>query len=161
MVIRPADQNDAAAIWAIIKPAIRSGETLALDRNIDQAGALSSYWMRDDNMVFVTEQNGQVAGSYFLRANQGGGGGHVCNAGYITAPAQTGKGIARRMCEHSLETARFKGFRAMQFNFVVSTNNHAVGLWQSCGFDIIGRLPQAFLHPALGYVDALIMHRNL
>ncbi len=159
--IRLAETRDIDAIWSVIEPAIRAGETLALNRDIDKAAALSSYWMRADNMVFVAEQDGQTVGSYFLRANQSGGGSHVRNAGYATASSHAGKGIARKMCEHSIETARAKGFRAMQFNFVVSTNKYAVGLWQSCGFDIIGRMPHAFLHPVHGYVDALIMYRNL
>jgi GNAT superfamily N-acetyltransferase len=149
--IRLADADDIGAIWSIIEPAIRAGETLALHRDISKA----------DNIVFVAEHDGQIAGSYFLRANQSGGGGHVCNAGYATAPTYSGRGVARRMCEHSLETAKSRGFCAMQFNFVVSTNERAVGLWLSCGFNIVGRLPQAFLHPMHGYVDALIMHRNL
>jgi ribosomal protein S18 acetylase RimI-like enzyme len=159
--IRLAENGDGGAIWSVIEPAIRAGETLALNRNIDQHNAMSSYWMRDDNRVFVAEQDAEMVGSYFLRANQSGGGAHVCNAGYITAPANAGKGVARRMCEHSIETARSQGFRAMQFNFVISTNERAVGLWQSCGFDITGRLPDAFLHPVLGYVDALVMYRTL
>ncbi len=159
--IRPTTGDDAAAIWAIIEPAIRSGETLALDRDIDPAGALSSYWMRPDNKVYVAERDGEIVGSYFLRANQSGGGDHVCNAGYATAISATGMGVAKQMCEHSLVIARQSGFSAMQYNFVVSTNERAVRLWQSCGFDIAGRLPLAFLHPNHGMVDALVMHRFL
>lgn len=159
--IRRASDDDAAAIWAIIEPAIRSGETLALDRDIDRAGALSSYWMRPDNIVYVAELAGEIVGSYFLRANQSGGGSHVCNAGYATATAATGMGVARQMCEHSLVQARQSGFSAMQYNFVVSTNDRAVRLWQSCGFGIVGTLPSAFFHPKHGMVDALVMHRFL
>jgi len=85
----------------------------------------------------------------------------VANCGYITDPAVAGKGVARRMAEHSIELARSQGFRAMQFNFVVSTNERAVRLWQSLGFEIVGRLPLAFRHPSLGYVDALVMFQAL
>lgn len=161
VTIRNASDDDTAAIWAIIEPAIRAGETLALARDIGRAGGLSTYWMRPDNEVFVAELAGEIVGSYFLRANQSGGGSHVCNAGYATAPAATGKGIARQMCEHSLETARSMGYLAMQYNFVVSNNGPAVHLWQSCGFDIAGTLPLAFHHPSLGLVDALVMYRKL
>jgi ribosomal protein S18 acetylase RimI-like enzyme len=159
--IRSAHSDDADAIWAIIEPAVRAGETLALARDIDQASALSTYWMRPDNSVFVAELEGQIVGSYFLRANQSGGGSHVCNAGYATAPSAAGKGVARQMCEHSLATAKAQGFTAMQYNFVVSSNERAVRLWQSCGFDIVGTLPLAFHNPTLGLVDALIMYRTL
>jgi ribosomal protein S18 acetylase RimI-like enzyme len=102
-----------------------------------------------------------VAGTYFLKANQKGGGAHVANCGYMTAPHATRRGVARAMCAHSFERARGRGFRAMQFNFVVSTNERATRLWQSFGFEIVGRLPRAFEHPKLGFVDALVMFREL
>jgi ribosomal protein S18 acetylase RimI-like enzyme len=159
--IRPARIQDADVIWSIIEPTIRAGETLTLDQDVDQTTGLSTYWMRSDNSVFIAEQDGQILGSYFLRANQSGGGKHVCNAGYATAANATGRGIARAMCEHSLATATQMGFTAMQYNFVVSSNIRAVGLWQSCGFDIVGTLPAAFRHPSLGLVDALVMYRSL
>ncbi len=161
LVIRSANTDDKVAIWGIIEPAIRGGETLALDRDIDCDAALSTYWMRTDNCVFIAEMDGEPVGSYFLRANQSGGGSHVCNAGYATAPTSSGKGVARQMCEHSLTVAAQMGFSAMQFNFVISSNDRAVRLWQSCGFDIVGTLPAAFQHPVLGPVDALVMHRHL
>jgi ribosomal protein S18 acetylase RimI-like enzyme len=79
----------------------------------------------------------------------------------MVAPAATGRGIAQAMCAHSLERARGRGFLAMQFNFVVSSNERAVRLWEHAGFSVVGRLPKAFRHPALGLVDALVMHRPL
>jgi ribosomal protein S18 acetylase RimI-like enzyme len=96
-----------------------------------------------------------------MRANNRGGGSHVANCGYMTAQGETGRGVARAMCAHSLEAARERGFTAMQFNFVIASNERAVRLWQSCGFDIVGRLPGVFIHPARGAVDALVMHRSL
>ena len=117
--------------------------------------------MGHDKETFVAEQDGVVLGTYYMRPNQAGGGRHVCNCGYMTDAAAPGRGIARRMCEHSLEYARSRGYRAMQFNFVVSTNERAVRLWQSLGFDIVGRLPTAFQHPTQGYVDAFVMYRLL
>src|SRR5262249_51695533 len=107
------------------------------------------------------EDNGKIVGTYILHANQQGGGSHVANCGYMTAPHTTGRGIARAMCAHSLERARERGFRAMQYNFVVSTNERAGHLWQSFGFAIVGRLPKAFEHPTRGFVDALVMYRQL
>lgn len=158
--IRKAEPRDAGAIAAIILPVIREGATYAVDPNIGEAEALS-YWMAPEKETFVAEQEGVVLGTYYMRPNQAGGGAHVCNCGYITSTAATGRGIARRMCEHSLRHARSRGYRAMQFNFVVSTNERAVRLWQSLGFEIVGRLPAAFKHPSAGFVDAFVMYQQL
>ena len=160
MIIRPATNDDANAIWAILGPIIRAGETYTLLRNLDKKTALA-YWLSAQHEVFVAEDNGEIIGTYFLQANQQGGGAHVANCGYMTAISATGRGVARGMCEHSLGRARGRRFRAMQFNFVVSTNERAVRLWESFDFQIIGRLPKAFLHPTLGYVDAYVMYRDL
>ncbi len=158
--LRPARQRDADAIWAILEPVLCAGDTFALPRRMTRQQALD-YWMQESHEVFVAEDQGLVVGTCYLRANQAGGGAHVANCGYITAPSARGKGIARSMCVHSLARARQRRFRAMQFNFVVSTNRNAVHLWQSLGFLIVGTLPEAFLHPTLGYVDALVMYRKL
>lgn len=160
MHIRPARKGDAPAIWRIIGPIIRAGETYALDRDMTEAGALA-YWLGDDRDSFVAEEHGEIVGTYYIRANQAGGGRHICNCGYMTSAAATGRGVARAMCGHSLDRARGRGFRGMQFNFVVATNTRAVALWQSLGFEIVGRLPKAFHHPKLGFVDALVMFRPL
>jgi len=160
MTIRPAGPADANAIWAVLEPTIRSGETYTLPRNMEREQALA-YWFSPEHTVFVAEQDGEVVGSYYLRGNQQGGGAHVCNCGYMTAAWASGRGVATAMCEHSLEYARTQGFRAMQFNFVVSSNQAAIHLWQKFGFAIAGRLPKAFLHPGLGFVDALVMYRTL
>jgi ribosomal protein S18 acetylase RimI-like enzyme len=158
--IRKAESRDAGAIAAIILPIIREGATYALDPGMSEVEALA-YWTAADKETFVAEQEGSILGTYYMRPNQAGGGRHVCNCGYMTLPAATGRGIARRMCEHSLQHARSRGYRAMQFNFVISTNERAVRLWQSLGFEIVGRLPAAFRHPSAGYVDALVMYQQL
>jgi ribosomal protein S18 acetylase RimI-like enzyme len=160
MVIRPATIDDHPAIWALLEPVIRAGETYALPRDMTAADALA-FWISPGSDAFVAEDAGAVLGIYFLRPNQRGGGAHVANCGYITAGAAVGRGVARAMCSHSLDHARARGFRAMQFNFVVSTNERAVRLWQSMGFSIAGRLPGAFAHPELGDVDALVMYQRL
>ncbi len=160
MLIRKAEAGDTTAVASIILPTIRDGTTYTLDAGMSEADALG-YWLGDDKETFVAEDGGAILGTYYMRPNQGGGGRHVCNCGYITSAAATGRGIARRMCEHSLEHARLRGYRAMQFNFVVSTNGRAVRLWQSLGFEIVGRLPSAFMHPVKGYVDAFVMYRPL
>ncbi|RWX08488.1 GNAT family N-acetyltransferase [Rhizobium hidalgonense] len=160
MLIRPADNDDRNAIWRIIGPTIRAGETYALDRDLSEADALA-YWMGPDRETFVAAEDGVILGTYYIKANQAGGGRHVCNCGYMTGAAAAGRGVARQMHEHSLQHARASGFHAMQFNFVVSSNRRAVQLWQSLGFEIVGRLPGVFLHPREGYVDALVMFRTL
>jgi ribosomal protein S18 acetylase RimI-like enzyme len=155
---------DADAVWKILEPVIRAGETYTLPRDFTREQALA-YWYSTHHEVFVAEENSEtkneILGSYYLRPNQQGGGSHVANCGYMTAPSATGRGIASAMCEHSLVRARERGFRAMQFNIVISTNERAVRLWQKFGFEIIGRLPEAFHHPTQGYVDAFVMYRKL
>lgn len=160
MNIRKTESSDAAAISGIILPIIREGSTYALDSDMSEADALA-YWMGPDKETFVAEENGTILGTYYLRRNQAGGGGHVCNCAYMVHAPAVGRGIAQRMCEHSLDHARSKGYRAMQFNFVVSTNERAIKLWQYLGFEVVGRLPLAFCHPTAGYVDALVMYRQL
>ena len=160
MLIRPARREDASAIWSIMEPIVRAGETYALDRNMSADDALA-YWLAPDKDTFVAEKDGAILGTYVMRPNQAGGGRHVANCAYMTSAHATGRGVARRMCEHSLDHARSRGYRAMQFNFVVSTNERAVRLWQSLGFEIVGRLPGAFAHPLHGDVDALVMFRSL
>jgi ribosomal protein S18 acetylase RimI-like enzyme len=102
---------------------------------MSEAEALA-YWTGPDKETFVAEEGGVVLGTYYMRPNQAGGGKHVCNCGYMTLSAAAGRGVARTMCEHSLTHARSRGYRAMQFNFVISTNERAVRLWQSLGFEM-------------------------
>ena len=158
--IRPAVPEDGAALWAILEPVIRAGETYALDRDMSREAALA-YWLGADRATFVAEAEGHILGTYYLRANQAGGGAHVANCGYATLGAARGRGIARAMAAHSFAEARARGFTAMQFNFVVSSNSVAVRLWHALGFETVGRVPQAFAHPTLGLVDALVLYRRL
>lgn len=158
--VRPAEDADRTIIWRILEPAFRAGETYPVPRDIGQDEALA-YWFTPGHEVFVAEAQDGIVGTYYLRANNRGGGGHVANCGYIVAQDAMGRGVARTMCAHSLERARERGFRAMQFNFVISTNSRAVMLWQRCGFEICGMLPNAFDHPVHGMVDALVMYQRL
>jgi ribosomal protein S18 acetylase RimI-like enzyme len=163
LAIRLATAADDDALWRILEPTFRAGETYPIPRDIARADALA-YWRADGHAVFVAQDDqvgGHIVGTYYLRANNRGGGAHVANCGYIVAPGATGRGVARTMCEHSLDRAHERGFRAMQFNFVIASNEPAVYLWQSCGFEIVGRLAAAFEHPLLGMVDALVMVRAL
>jgi ribosomal protein S18 acetylase RimI-like enzyme len=158
--IRPYAISDRQVVWSILEPVFRAGETYAIPSTIPEFDALA-YWTGSDRATFVAEDRGQIVGTYYLRANQLGGGDHVANCGYITAAWAMGRGIARAMCLHSLGEAAARGFRAMQFNLVVSTNVRALALWQDLGFQRIGTLPGAFRHPSHGYVDAVVMFRSL
>ena len=160
ITIRPAVEADWPALLRIVKPVLDAGETYAIDTNLSDEG-VRAYWLMSAHEVFAAEIDGQIVGTYYLMANQAGGGAHVANCGYMTAPEARGKGVARTMCLHSLEQARERGFRAMQFNHVVSTNTGAVALWQKLGFEIVGTLPKAFNHPVHGYVDSYVMFRTL
>lgn len=160
MEIRPYRATDAGEVWCILEPVLRAGDTYALPSDWNRDEALA-FWCMPGHQVFVAEDQGIICGAYYLQANQKGGGSHVANCGFVTATQATGRGIARTMCAHALELAHAQGFRAMQFNFVVASNTRAVALWKSFGFEVVGTLPQAFLHPALGYVDALVMFRRL
>jgi len=160
VMIRPAQPRDSEAIWSILEPVIRTGDTYALPNDFTKEAALA-YWFSEGHEVFVADEGGVVLGTYYLRANQRGGGSHVANCGYMTSEMARGRGIAQAMCAHSLDTARKRGFEAMQFNFVVSSNEGAVRLWRRNGFEVVGTLPKAFLHPKLGYTDAYVMYQEL
>jgi ribosomal protein S18 acetylase RimI-like enzyme len=158
--VRSASPSDDDAIWRILEPVFRAGETYPIPRDISRADALA-YWRSAGHSVFVADNGDRIVGTYYLRANNKGGGAHVANCGYMVAAPATGKGVACTMCEHSLGLARERGFTAIQFNFVIASNERAVRLWQSCGFGIVGTLPAAFAHPTLGLVDAYVMTRKL
>ena len=176
--IRSATERDRNAIWKIFHEVVAAGDTYALDSGMSREEALA-YWFRADTHTYVAEQDRQsvgdgvavpgklevqdreIVGTYILRANQAGPGARVANAAYMVAKDARGLGVGRNMAEHSLSEARRLGFRAMQFNFVVSTNASAIHLWQQLGFKIVGTLPGAFRHSKLGYVDVYVMFRSL
>ncbi|NNJ67766.1 MAG: GNAT family N-acetyltransferase [Boseongicola sp.] len=151
--IRPATTSDEDAIWSMLEPVFRAGDTYAIDPDITRADALR-YWFAAQ--TYITD-----GGTYYIRPNQMGGGDHVCNAGFVTAAQASGRGVARAMLAHALSEAKTLGFDAMQFNFVLASNTRAIDIWQRAGFNQIGRIPQAFRHPRDGKVDALILHKFL
>ena len=158
--LRRAGDSDRDAIWEIFRVVVASGDTYAFDPGIPRDEALA-YWMNPANHCLVAEREGAVVGTYILKANQPGLGSHVANAAFMVAPGARGLGVGHAMGEHCLAEARRQGFRAMQFNFVVSTNESAIRLWQKLGFAIVGTLPRAFRHAHKGYVDAYVMFRSL
>lgn len=160
IIVRPFGPDDWGAVWEILRPVFRAGDTYAIDPDIDERDA-RDYWTSNGNETFVAESTGEILGTYYIRPNQAGGGRHICNCGYITGANAVGRGVARAMCAHSIDHAKDVGYRGMQFNFVVSSNVRAVELWKRFGFDVVGRLPLAFEHPTDGFVDALVMFRAL
>ena len=182
--IRSATTKDHDAIWKIFHEIISAGDTYSLDPRMSREEALA-YWFRADTQTYVAELHRQsvgeavgfprtatpsptggrkdqvIVGTYILRANQSGGGSHVANAAFMVASDAQGCGVGRAMAEHCLNEARRIGFRAMQFNYVISTNTPAIRLWQELGFEIVGTLPGAFRHPEKGYLDVYVMFRPL
>ena len=182
--IRSATTKDHDAIWKIFHEIISAGDTYSLDPRMSREEALA-YWFRADTQTYVAELHRQsvgeavgfpgtatpsptggmkdqvIVGTYILRPNQSGGGSHVANAAFMVASDAQGCGVGRAMAEHCLNEARRIGFRAMQFNYVISTNTPAIRLWQELGFEIVGTLPGAFRHPEKGYVHVYVMFRSL
>jgi GNAT superfamily N-acetyltransferase len=158
--VRKAQTSDRDAIWQIIRAVIATGDTYVFAPDTPQEEMLA-YWFSPEKHVYVAEQDGQVLGTFWLKPNYPDLGSHVCNAAFMVAPGAAGKGIGRKMAEFSLDEARRLGFSAMQFNFVVASNTAAVRLWESIGMEIIGEIPDAFMHRKLGPTNALIMYRKL
>lgn len=159
--IRPYQESDWPMVWPILQATFAAGDTCAFHPQSTEE-EIHRAWVESPAATFVAgDDTGRVTGTYYLKPNQPGLGAHVCNCGYVVAPDARGHGIASQMCEHSQAQAIEKGFRAMQFNLVVATNERAMHLWQKHGFSIIGRLPGAFRHQRLGYVDALILFKQL
>jgi len=158
--IRPAIDADHDPVWQIFHEVVAAGDTYTSDPQMSREDALG-YWFRSDTHTYVAENGGRIVGTYILRANHAGAGAHVANAAFMVSSSARGQGVGRSMAEHCLGEARRLGFRAMQFNFVVSTNESAIHLWQQLGFEIVGTLPGAFRHPARGYVDVYVMFRSL
>lgn len=160
-VIRRFEPTDWPQLWPLLQATFQAGDTYAFGPESTEA-AIRQAWIESPSRTFVAcGSDGKLLGTYFIKPNQPGLGAHVCNCGYIVAPEAQGQGIATAMCEHSQAEAVALGFRAMQFNLVVATNERAVRLWQRLGFSVVGSLPGAFNHRRLGYVDALVMYKEL
>jgi ribosomal protein S18 acetylase RimI-like enzyme len=158
--IREIGADEFERVWPIFHAVVSAGDTYAYDPGLtlEQARAL---WTAPPARCFAATDAGAVVGAYCLRPNQVGLGDHVANAGYMVAADARGRGVASAMCAHSLATARAAGFLAMQFNFVAVSNEGAVRLWRKHGFEVVGRVPEAFRHRRRGLTDVLIMHRRL
>ncbi|WP_371226797.1 GNAT family N-acetyltransferase [Roseovarius sp. 2305UL8-3] len=160
LIIREAQARDWPALWPILRGIIRAGDTYAIEPQISEPAA-RKMWLESPRGCYLAECGGEVLGTYYIKTNHPGGGAHVCNCGYMVADAARGQGIAAQMCEHSQTEAVKLGYRAMQFNLVLSTNTGAIRLWEKLGYDTVGTLPRAFDHPREGLVDAKVMYKWL
>ena len=158
--IKLARHDGFEQIWSVIHEVLRTGDTYPFVPETTREEAFH-LWMEKPQATYVAVLDDDIVGTYYIKANQAGLGSHVCNCGYMVRASARGKGIGRAMCQHSLDEARRLGFKAMQYNLVVSTNSGAVKLWQDLGFDIIGTLPKAFKHREKGFVDAFVMYQWL
>lgn len=160
MNIREATELDFSEIWTIFHEVVSIGDTYAYPPDTSMQDALK-IWIHAPRKTFVIEEDSEILGTYYIKTNQNGPGDHVCNCGYMVSSVARGKGLATTMCEHSQKIALELGYKAMQFNFVATTNEGAVRLWDKLGFKTVGRLPKAFNHPEKGMVDALVMYKWL
>jgi ribosomal protein S18 acetylase RimI-like enzyme len=158
--IRKALEADKSEVWEIIKAVIATGDTYVFAPASPKEKMLA-YWFAADKQTYVALWENKIVGTFFLKDNQPDLGSHIANAGYMVAPDPQGKRVGRTMAEFSLEEARRLGYRAMQFNFVVKSNEVAVRLWMNLGFEIIGEIPEAFSHAHDGLTNAYIMYRKL
>lgn len=157
--IRLATEEDRESVWEVLCPIIRAGGTYVFDPTSSR-GEMLDYWINEDKITYVAEHKGIILGTFYLKANQPDLGNHICNAGFMVAESASGKGIGRTLGKFALLEAKRLGFEAMQFNFVIKTNEKAVILWKSLGFEVIGEIPEAYRHPHLGLVPALIMYQK-
>jgi len=160
MEIREATQTDFEGIWPIFHEIVSAGETYPYPPDTSKEEAVK-LWLQKPRKTYVIEDEGRILGTYYIKTNQTGAGSHVCNCGYMVPSKESGRGLATAMCEHSQKVAIELGYKAMQFNFVASSNEVAVRLWNKLGFETVGRLPRAFNHPRVGYVDAFVMYKWL
>ncbi len=160
MLVREATKDDFEEIWPIFSEVASAGDTYGYRRDTSKEEAFH-LWMEYPRKTYVVEKDNKILGTYYIKTNHDGPGDHVCNCGYMVSSGARGKGVASSMCKHSQQEAINLGYKAMQYNFVASSNEGAVRLWKKLGFEIVGTLPRAFRHPEKGYVDALVMYKSL
>ncbi len=160
MKIRKAIESDLDQVWQLFSEVIKTGDTYVFKPNTPKKD-LKKHWFADYMETYVIEENGQILGTYIIKPNQIDLGNHIANCGYMVNPAAQGKGIGKKLCEHSLKIAKKNSYEGIQFNIVVSTNKGAVELWKKYGFEIIGTTPKGFRHAKLGFVDTYIMYKDL
>lgn len=147
-------------IWPIVESVIKDQNSYSFDPTW-QSDDAKQRWFAPDKTVFVAKIDNQIAGTFYIRPNFEGPASHIANAGFMVSKQFRGRGIARTMGTFALQQAKAMGFTALQFNLVLASNTHALNLWQSLGFNIIGTIPNAYHHKTEGLVDAHIMYQAL
>ena len=148
MLIRAATDDDWAQIWPFYRAIAEAGETYAIDPAITSEQARREWMQTPPGCTFVAvAEHGSVIGSACCYPNRPANGSHIASASFMVDPAAGGQGAGRKLGECVIAWARDQGFRAMQFNAVVATNERAVELWRSLGFDVLATVPEAFRHP--------------
>ncbi|MFE6969922.1 GNAT family N-acetyltransferase [Isoptericola sp. NPDC057653] len=162
LTIRPTTDDDWPALWPIVDGVVRAGESYAYpsDLTSDQGRAL---WLeRAPGATVVAEgADGALLGTAKMGPNRPGRGDHVGTASFMVSPAARGRGVGRALGEHVVAWHREQGYRGIQFNAVVETNEAAVRLWRSLGFEVVGTVPGAFRSAAHGYVGLHVMYLPL
>jgi len=164
--VRDATPDDWPGIWRALERVFRAGETYTYPRDISEADARAAWLGAPGARVLVAvpvadDAVGAVLGTAKYLPNHPGAGAHVANASFVVGPDGVGRGVGRTLARAVLDGARADGYRAMQFNAVVETNERAVRLWESLGFTILTTVPEAFDHPVHGLVGLHVMHRTL
>ncbi|MFJ2110484.1 MULTISPECIES: GNAT family N-acetyltransferase [unclassified Streptomyces] len=162
MLIREATVHDWPAVWPFFQKIVAAGDTFTYPVDLGEEQA-RDWWVlpAPNRTVVAVDDAGAVMGTAKMNTNHLGNGSHIAGASYMVDPAYSGRGVGRALCSYSVEWARAAGFRAMQFNAVVETNVHAVKLYRSLGFEVLGTVPEGFRHPTQGYVGLHIMHLAL
>ncbi len=160
MKIRKATNNDVDSVWEIFHAVIKKGDTYVFDPETPKQD-LNKHWFAQNMFTYVLENNNIIYGTYILKPNQIDLGSHVANGSYMVHPNARRQGFGDAMCNHSIKEARKLGFKAIQFNMIVSTNKPAIELWKKLGFEIVGTIPDGFNHLTKGYIDVYIMYKKL
>jgi len=160
LITRPSQSKDEDGIWEIIKEVISSGDTYVFSPNSSKEKMLT-YWFADHIHTYTVIRSDQIVGTFIIKDNHPDLGSHIANASYMISPKHQGMGLGRQMAENSLIIAKELGYRAMQFNIVVKSNERALKLWDKMGFKVVGEVPEAFKHPKKGYANALILWKKL
>ncbi|MFG2191919.1 GNAT family N-acetyltransferase [Streptomyces sp. NPDC048639] len=162
MLIKEATAADWQTIWPFFHRIVAAGDTFTFPPDLGEEEG-RDWWLLSppDRTVIAVDDAGTVLGSAKMNRNQKGNGSHIASASYMVDPEHGGHGVGRALVEHTLEWARAAGFRGMQFNAVVETNELAVKLYESLGFEVIGTVPEGFRHPTRGHVGLHIMYRAL
>lgn len=162
MFIREASPNDWGSIWPFFHSIVKAGETFAYDPNMSKEDGRATWMVRFPGHVAVAVSDDmKIMGTANMYANRSGPGAHVSSASFMVDPKYQGQGVGRALCQYTLGWCREQGFRSVQFNAVVDKNVAAVELYKSLGFEVIGTVPEAFLHPKDGFVGLHVMYRRL